>query len=175
MTETNELKLRNIVESNKPKAITINGKRCWISKKIINQIKEGENKLKSNKSYDGGIIPLISILAGLGSLAAISGGVATTVAKAKEAQKNQLEINKLKKGNDGQSPSTTGRGVYLNRIQGKGVIDYLKNIIKQSDSEEEGKTTLKNILKNLADGIKVKVKEGKNGVGIFLKPFPKNS
>ena len=165
MTETNELKLRNIVESNKPKAITINGKRCWISKKIINQIKEGENKLKSNESYDGGIIPLIPILAGLGSLAAISGGVATTVAKAKEAQKNQLEINKLKKGN----------GVYLNRIQGKGVIDYLKNIIKQSDSEEEGKTTLKNILKNLADGIKVKVKEGKNGVGIFLKPFPKNS
>ena len=50
------------------------------------KLKEEEQSPKK----EGGFIPLIPILAGLASAAAISGGVATTVAKAKEARFNEM-------------------------------------------------------------------------------------
>ena len=137
------------VNKNRTGIITIDGKRHWLSKNHIKQI-------KSKQETSGGIIPLIPILAGLASLGTLAGEVATTVAKAKEAQKY----------------SKTGSGIYLNPSQGKGIKDFLKNLLEQSDVEEEGKKAMKNVLKNLSNGIKVKVKDGKHGSGIYLRPYP---
>ena len=93
-------------------------------------------------------------------------GVATTVAKAKEAQKYS------KTGSGIERSSGTGGSIYLNPSQGKGIKDFLKNLLEQSDVEEEGKKAMKNVLKNLSNGIKVKVKDGKHGSGIYLRPYP---
>ena len=60
--ETIEKKLRDIVNSGKPKTITINGVKKYISKKKINEIRENEQK-------SGGIFPLIPILAGIAAAA----------------------------------------------------------------------------------------------------------
>ena len=75
-----ELQLREIIKSDKSKSFHHEGKRYWVGKKVKQELK---NKLSEEK--EGGFLPLIPILAGLASVAAISGGVATTVAKAKEA------------------------------------------------------------------------------------------
>ena len=53
-----ETKLRKIVNEGKPKFITTNGVKTYISKKKINEIKE--------KEKEGGILPfLIPLFAGL--------------------------------------------------------------------------------------------------------------
>ena len=106
-----ESELRSIINSNKSKSFHHENKRYWIGKKIKKQLKNKLEKESQSPKKEGGFIPLIPILAGLASAAAISGGVATTVAKAKEArlnemktraseleaEKNNLEIDRLKK------------------------------------------------------------------------------
>ena len=173
-----EEKLRERVKNNKTGKVTVNGQKFWLSKKHINELKH-----KLDEEKEGGIIPILPILAGLASLGALSGGVATTVAKATEAKHyskkgrgiflnppkgDQLLLNPPKGGQLLLNPPK-GDQLLLNPSQGKGVKDFLKNILIQSDMEEEGKKVMKTALKNLSDGIKVKVKESKHGMGIYLK------
>ena len=72
----------------------------------------------------------------------------------------QIPIEKLKKGSS----------LYLNPYQGRGIKDFLKNILKQSDIEEEGKKAFKNILNNLSDGIEVR-EDSEGSAGLYLSPF----
>ena len=176
-----ELQLREIIKSDKSKSFHHEGKRYWVGKKVKQELK---NKLSEEK--EGGFLPLIPILAGLASVAAISGGVATTVAKAKEAEKNNLEIDRLKKEKGSGlflniDKNETGEGIFLNKgkgifldnYKGKGISDFLKEHVKNSDLSESDKKIIIQVLKTLKNGCKCKVKEGKRGNGIFLKPFLK--
>ena len=171
-----EKELRTIINSDKSKSFSHEGKRYWIGKKIKQELK---SKLEEESKKEGGFLPLIPILAGLASAATIAGGVATTVAKAKEAQKNAAEIEKLKgKGlylnsddkGDGIFLNKKGNGLYLDNYKGKGISDFLKEHVKNSDLSESDKKIIIQVLKTLKNGCKCKVKEGKRGNGIFLKP-----
>jgi len=154
MAEITEEKLKDMVTNNKTGKIIFNGEKKWLGKKHLQQFKE--------KEKEGGVVPLLTLLplifGGLSAAGAVAGGVATTVAKAKEAEKYSAETEQIKKG----------KGIYLNRYQGKGIKDFLKNILEQSNLEDEEQIVMKNVLKNLSEGAKVKVKEGKHGMGIFL-------
>ena len=57
----------------------------------------------------------------------------------------------------------------LNPYQGKGIADFLKGLLKQSGVEDEGKKAIKNILKNLSEGVHVRAE----GDGLFLAPYRK--
>ena len=67
LDEKYEAKLRKIIDEGNPKHVTHNGKKIYISKKKINEIRE--------KEKEGGILPfLIPLFAGIGAAGAIAGG-----------------------------------------------------------------------------------------------------
>jgi len=146
--------LRKIIHSGEPKSITHNNKKIYINKKFIENVKDRESK-------EGGLLPLLPLLAALGGLAGgvggLSAGIANTVKSAKESALIDEQRENIK----------SGKGIFLKPYEGKGLSDFFKSIIKNSNIEDESKKGLKNILKNLSDGISVE----KQGDGLFLKPF----
>jgi len=87
MTEKLETKIRNIIDyyyNNTPKFITYEGKKVYIFKDKIHEIKKLENENKER-----GILPLAALLllifGGLTAAGSTAGGVATVVQKAKES------------------------------------------------------------------------------------------
>ena len=83
-----ERKLWNVVNANKPKTITRDGKKYYISRPMIEEIKHKHKK-------EGGIFPLIPLILGgiaaAGSVAGGAAGIAKAVQdkKASDAQLNQ--------------------------------------------------------------------------------------
>ena len=81
-----ETKIRNIIDNKTPKSITYEGKKVYISKDKIQEIRDFENENKK-----GGILPLAALLplifGCLTAAGATAGGVTTAVQKAKESQK----------------------------------------------------------------------------------------
>ena len=188
MNET-ELQLREIIDKETPKSIKINGTRYYISKKIINEIKEREKEGKSAE-HSGGILPLIPILAGIfGATAAAAGtaaGVAKTVSDSREAQKKSVEIEKAKEELrqlklkdsrqnvvNGEPNKVVGEGLYLDPYQGKGIGKFFKEQIKQNDSlTNDEKDVFYKVLKSFKGGCKCSVNDDKNdGSGLYLDPF----
>ena len=55
-SETLEKELHEIIKSENPKAVTIDGKRTYISKKIIQKLKENET------IKEDGLLPLLPLL-----------------------------------------------------------------------------------------------------------------
>ena len=150
--ETVEIKLRNIVDSNKPKSITIDGKKYYISKDIIKHIKLKEEK-------NGGFLPLIPLI--LGGLAA-AGGVASGSAAIASA------VNK-KKAEDAALKEQRRHNQELEKLaKGKGLEKDIRDFAKRSGLEDQSKRFLKNTLYNLANTIHVE----KQGSGLYLQPFP---
>ena len=148
MEEKTEKKLREIVESGKGNSITFEGKKIYINKKIIGELKRLDEK-------EGGVIPLLALLpaiiAGLSGVAGIAGGVASTVKTAKEAQvaqaqKELLEAQKQK--------IIAGKGVKIENIRGEG--------IQGEGIQDEG---IQNGITDIIPDSKVK------GEGIFLNPY----
>ena len=76
-----EEKLWDIVNKNKPKTIIQNGKKYYISRKMIDDVKNKQIK-------DGGIFPLIPILAGIAAAGSVAGGAAG-IAKAVQDKKSK--------------------------------------------------------------------------------------
>ena len=200
MVEVNLAKnLNEIIKSGIPKSVTIDGKRIYISKKIIKKIKEGSG---TEGQTSGGLLPLAALLpiifGALGAAGGVAGGVANVVQSAKTSQKADAEKklaeerlknlqNSSKKGENEKSKKDNeeegGSGIFLNPYegrgqsitltseQGSGLSDFLKNILKNSNIEKPEKTELKNIFKNLKHGIKIE----RTGSGIFLNPYTKNN
>ena len=161
--ESLEQSLQELINSNKNKSVVIDGKKYFIGKHVKEQVKE---KLK-----EGGILPLAAlipaIIAGLSGAAGIAGGIATTVQKAKESQKTDLEKEKLQTEIEKMKG---GKGLYLDPYKGRGLNDFLKNQISTSESlSSKDKDDLKKICKSLKNGCLCKIKNGK---GLYLKPFP---
>lgn len=161
-----ETKLRHIIHSGKPASITHQGIKTYISKTKIEEIKA--------KEKEGGVLPLLALLplifGGLGAAGAVAGGVATAVKSAKEAQLADAQRKALENSGSGMMLSPyNGNGLMLNPYQGKGIADFLKGLLKQSGIEDEGKKAIKNILKNLSEGVHVRAE----GDGLFLAPYRK--
>ena len=181
-----EKNLNEIIKSGIPKAINIDGKRIYISKKIINKMKDvvqqtgGLAKDRGTESEAlGGLLPLAALLpiifGALGAAGGVAGGVANVVQSAKTSQKADAEkklaeeqLKKLKKENESKKEEGTGGGIFLNPYKGKGISDFLKNILKKSNLEKPEKTNLKNKFKNFKNGIKI---ENSSGSGLFLNPY----
>jgi len=169
---SSESNLRDIVNSDKCKAVIIDGKKYYIGKNVKSIIKE--------KEKEGGLLPLAAlipaIIAGLGGVAGVAGGVATTVNQSKQAQKTDLEkdklqeeIKQLKKEN--VKHTAKGSALYLNPYQGNGISKYLNNLVDQSDLVDSEKDKLKETCKTLKNGVQCKL----NGLGLYLGPYKNDS
>ena len=75
-----EAKIQKIIADGKPGSITYEGKKTYISK----------NKIKEIRDKEGGLLPLAALLplifGGIGAAGAVAGGVATAVKSVKEGQ-----------------------------------------------------------------------------------------
>jgi len=181
-----EKSLNEIIKSGIPKAVNIQGKRVYISKKIISKLKE--------KEVSGGILPLAAlipiIMSIIGGTAGAAGGVAGVVQSVKESNKadaqkkladEQLKVLKKSKTESEQKPvegsslfldpyQSRGQSLSLTSEQGSGISDYLKNILKNSNIEEPEKRDFKNAIKKLKNGVKLI----KSGDGLFLQNYIPN-
>lgn len=175
---TSEEKLKKIIDVGKPKVITFNGERKYLSKDLINQIKN---------EREGGILPIIPIIAGiLGASAAAAGtasGIASTVAKSREAQKKKLEIEKLqnelqkekdlkdlkekleKEKLEKDLKDKEGSGLYYDKYFGKGLRDSILNSLEYKKLNKNDRKDLKELLNKFS---KNKIKLSKLGKGIYF-------
>ena len=188
---TTEESLQELINSNKNKSVVIDGKKYFIGKHVKEPV-----RAKLHEAKEGGILPLAAlipaIIAALSGAAGIAGGIATTVQKAKESQKTDLEKEKLQteidsmkkdqaKGGvsvgkglylnpyEGSRQKSQGKGLYLDPYKGRGLNDFLKNQISTSESlSSKDKDDFKKICKSLKNGCLCKTKNGK---GLYLKPF----
>ena len=163
-----EKEIREIIDFGIPRAVTIHGKRTYISGKVIKCIKE--------KEKEGGILPLAAliplIMSVVGGAAGAAGGVAGVVQSVKESKKADAqkklaeeELRRLKeeKKAPSQSQGTVQKveekaaaGLFLDPYQGRGISDYLRNILKSSNVETSEKKELKKLLKYLKHGVEIK-------------------
>ena len=119
----------------------------------------------------------------VGGAAGAAGGVAGVVQSVKESKKADAqkklaeeELRRLKeeKKNPGtvvpvtlKEPEKAAAGLFLNPYQGRGISDYLRNILKSSNVEASEKRELKKLVKKLKDGVEIH----KSGNGLFLNPY----
>lgn len=152
--DTLEKKLRNIINDNKPKYVTVNGKKHYVSRKAIDNIREKEER-------EGGFLPLIPlILGGLSAAGALAGGAAGVA-------KTVLD----KKANDAELAEKERHNKEMEKAVGRGLKEQIKNFVEKSGLEEEAKMLLKKTLKTLADTIHMEPE--KNGDGLYLNPAGK--
>ena len=167
-----ELKLRNIVDSGKPRTIVINGKKHYISKDKIQHARIKEEKA-------GGFLPLIPLIIGAitaaGSLAGGAAGITQAVNKKKaeaaalaEQQRHNREIEAAARGKGvgdgiGDDIKNFAEGAY------DSTKTAIKNFVRRVPGKvgEEGKKVLKRTLYHLADAIDIK----QHGEGLYLSPY----
>jgi hypothetical protein len=109
-----ETRLQNVVNKNKPKYMTINKQKFYISRSIIDELKKIISNADQNSSLlenlaiiknsknakEGGILPLIPLLGlifgGLSAAGGVAGGTAAIV-QAVNSNKNEQEKNRIEK------------------------------------------------------------------------------
>ena len=85
-----EAKLHKIIDERNPKHVTHNGKKIYISKKKINEIRE--------KEKEGGILPfLIPLFAGIGAAGAVAGGAAGIATSVNNKAANDARLKQQKR------------------------------------------------------------------------------
>ena len=96
LTNIQEKKLRKIIDENVPKALKINGKTHYISKKKIEKVRDLERK-------DGGLLPLAALLplifAGVGAAGGIAGGAASIAKTIKESNAQSVALQEDERHN----------------------------------------------------------------------------
>ena len=86
-----ESKLRNIVDKNTPKYITIDKQKYYISKAKINKIRSEEEK-------NGGILPLLPlIIGGIAAAGSVAGGTAGIVQAVNKSKTERATLEEQKK------------------------------------------------------------------------------
>ena len=189
-----EQKLRNIINEDKPKHITINGKKYYISRPKIHEIKLEEEKR-------GGILPLIPLIIGgiaaAGSVAGGAAGIAKAVddkkahgVRQRELERHNKELEKIAKGGKLDDDDTDEETDYLTHdLKTKPpVTKYVGDKIKKSTENisylikdfinmtnnnlnVDEKKTLKQTLLLLSKLISV----SKVGNGLYLNPYKKGN
>ena len=155
--DTKEKKLRKIVDEGKPKTTTVNGKRVYVTKKFLKEIKDQEK--------EGGIFPLIPLFAGLAAAGSIAGGSAAiaNAVNSKKAQDAQLE---QKRAHDTRVEQLLkGDGLQLPEYQkGNGFSEGIKAFAEKSGLSSAASKLLRAALKPLSNKLNVIVK----GDGLIL-------
>ena len=130
-----ELKLRNIVDSGKPKTLVINGRKHYISKDKIQHA-----RLKEEKA--GGFLPLIPLIIGAitaaGSLAGGAAGITQAVNKKKA---EEAALAEQRRHNQQLESAARGKGV------GDGVGEDIKNFAE--GAYDSTKTAIKNFVRKV--------------------------
>jgi hypothetical protein len=160
---TTEEKLQNIVNSGKPKSITVQGKKYYLSKAKINELKE--------KSKEGGFLPLLALLplifGGIAAAGAVAGGTAAVVKTVNDTQHNIAVENILK---DHPQPAQ-GQGMKGKLLKpyakGNGFKDEISDFIKTTKLDEDGKKILGKTLQYISNRIGIV----KTGEGLFLTNY----
>lgn len=141
MNETQEKKLRKIIDDNVPKSMRYDGKTHYISKKKLENVRDVERK-------EGGLLPLAALLPLIFGGIAAAGGAATGVASV---------VKSIKDTNENERHNKV--------MEGKG---FISSFAKKSGLEKESRKLLKQVLNNLSDSIDIK--ETKDGSGLYLSP-----
>ena len=146
--------------------------QVYISKKRLKKV----NKLMENKPEEyreGGILPLIPLLlGGIGALGSLAGGSAAIAKTMIDKKANDAKLEEEKRHNVELEKAARGDGLFLNPYkEGAG---YLKQVIKDFsntlNTDEVGRKTIRNILKNMSDY--VRIQQERNGNGLYLQPYP---
>ena len=118
-----DAKLRKIVDEGIPKSVTHNGKKIYISKKKINEVKE--------KEKEGGILPfLIPLFAGAAGIATSVNNKAANDARLKQQKEHDARMEAALKGN----------GLFLPDYEkGNGFSDGVKTFVEKTKLDVEGK------------------------------------
>ena len=166
---TTEEKLQNIVNSGKPKSITVQGKKYYLSKAKI-------NKLQLRRQKEGGFLPLLALLplifGGIAAAGAVAGGTAAVVKTVNDTQHNIAVENILK-----DQPVPQGQGI-RNKVlklgamlkpylKGNGFKDEINDFIKTTKLDEDGKKILGKTLQYISNRIGIV----KTGEGLFLTNY----
>ena len=112
-----EEKLWDTVNKNKPKTIIRNGKKYYISRKIIDEI-------KNKQIEDGGIFPLIPILAGIVAAGSVAGGAAGIAKAVQDKKANDARLAQEKAHDDRVEQLLKGKECFYLNI--KKVMDFQK-------------------------------------------------
>jgi hypothetical protein len=141
--------------------------RLYISKEKLTQVKRAG-------ITEGGVIPFLPLLLGglsaIGTLAGGSAAVAKTVIDKKanderleEERRHNKELESIAKGDEGD-------GLYLNPHEGAGECskDLIKRWTRKLNTDDVGKKTIRNILRNVSDYVDLNVTL--DGEGLFLTP-----
>ena len=124
MTENLEKKIREIIDKGTPKTVTYEGKKVYVNKDKIKEIKELETK------HEGGILPLAALLplifAGVTAAGATAASVANVVKDAKESKKADAETELA----NAMKEKISGSGIFLDRYQGNSITKYLHTYAK---------------------------------------------
>jgi len=156
----------------------LNGVKHKVTKKDVRIFK---NKYEQKAAKNGGFLPLIPLFAGLSALGALAGGAAG-IAKAVNDSNHNKEMEKIASERgvtvvapvSQAAPQTEGLGessggaLFLNPYQGKGIKDFIKGIVKNSNAQEIGKNAVIEVLKNIAkNGANINTEGG----ALFLNPY----
>ena len=111
---------------------------------------------ENGEEKEGGILPALGALLPLAlkGIPLLLGGIgaASSIAHTVNQKKHNDEIEKIARG----------KGFYLNPHQGKGVKDFLKEVVNTTeDIEDNVKTQLKNVLKSFKNGVNIKINDNK--------------
>ena len=157
---TLETKLNKIINEGKPKSITINGQKIYLSKKKIDDVKKLEK--------EGGIFPLIPILAAIGAAGSVAGGSAAIANAVNSKNSADAKLEQQKAHDEEVEKLLRGNGLYLPEYQkGNGFSEGIKAFADKSGLKDEYSKLLRTALKPLSEKLNVIVK----GNGLIL--FPK--
>ena len=152
-------KLWKIVDGNEQKTVRHKNKSYYISKKFINDVKD--------KIKDGGIFPLIPILAGIAAAGSVAGGAAGIAKAVQNKNANDARLAQKKAHDKRVEQLLKGDGMFLPEYQkGNGFSEGIKAFVDKTGLDDIGKKLLKNTLKPLSDKLNIIVK----GDRIILMP-----
>ena len=169
-----ELKLRNIVNSGRPKSIVINGVKHYVSKEKIKNARFEEEK-------SGGFLPLIPLilggLAAAGSLAGGAAGITQAVNKKKaeaaalaESQRHNKKLEQIAQGRGIEDEDEYYEDEDDDEEEGEGLeLEAISNFVKKVPTTigRKGKKVLKKTLQHLANAINIEPQ----GDGLYLNPY----
>ena len=153
-------KVWSIVNEGKPKTVAHKNISYRISKNFINDVKDKQIK-------DGGIFPLIPILAGIAAAGSVAGGAAGIAKAVQDKKANDARLAQEKAHDDRVEQLLKGEGMFLPEYQkGNGFSEGIKAFIDKTGLDDNGKKLLRKTLKPLSDKLNIIVK----GDGLILLP-----
>ena len=141
-----EAKLNRYIQEGKPRFITIDKKKIYLSREKIKQCQDQQ------KEHEGGLIPLLALLPIIGKVAAVAAGVGTAAATTAGVI-NKAKHNKVMEEIERQKLEEMKKA-------GSGVLVDAASKVEQIPSQ-----AVKWILNNF------KIKKEKEGNGIILRPY----